>query len=88
MGRVLKPGGWAIYHVSTDPAVHQRRPTAKQRAKAALGKAPKGLTDAAWMGSSLTEDQIKKTSSEAGLEIERIAGLGEQFTIVRSRREA
>src|SRR2546423_8971633 len=25
MGRVLRPGGWAAFQVSTDPAVHRRR---------------------------------------------------------------
>ena len=86
MGRVLRPGGRSVFVVSTDPAVHRQRPTLKHRARAAIGRAPKGGNDPAWLGSALTEEQIDEAIADGGLQLVRLEGVGTQFTVVHAAR--
>src|SRR3954468_7215490 len=51
MGRVLKHGGRAAFQVSNDPSVHKRQTGLGDRIRAMFGRAPKGLTHEAWLGS-------------------------------------
>ena len=88
MARVLRPGGWAAFHVSTDPAVHERRPPLRDRLKALVRRAPRGQTERAWRGSSVDLDELRTTADEAGLDIERVVHPGEQFTMVLARRRS
>jgi SAM-dependent methyltransferase len=87
MGRVLRPGGWATFHVSTDPEIHEGKYTPPPRWKVLLGRAPKGQTDPAWRGSCVDLDRLRATAAEAGLRVERIVGEGTQFCFVRLVRE-
>src|SRR3954466_13490582 len=50
MGRVLRPGGFAAFELSNDRTWHRRRRRlpARDRLAAALGRAPRGVTDDAW----------------------------------------
>src|SRR4051812_4756560 len=50
MGRVLRPGGWALFQVSTNPEVHRRHVPLRARLKALLGAQP---DDRAWWGSAV-----------------------------------
>lgn len=86
IGRVLRPGGWGAFHVSTDPRIHDRRPSATRRLKAHVGRAPRGQDDPRWLGSAVDLDALGATATEAGLELERIVGAGTQFTLVRATR--
>src|SRR3954454_19192320 len=54
MGRVLRPGGWALFQVSTDPSVHRKpAPTGlRERAKSLLGRG-EADDDRAWWGSAV-----------------------------------
>lgn len=88
MARVLRPGGWALFHVSTDPAVHRQRPPLRDRIKALVGRAPRGQTNRAWLGSSVDLDVLRATSTDAGLDIEHVEEPGAQFTMVLARRSA
>jgi ubiquinone/menaquinone biosynthesis C-methylase UbiE len=86
MGRVLKPGGWAAFQVSNDPAIHTADYGKVSKLKQLLGRAPKGQDDAAWRGSAVTMDELGAAAQEGGLEIEKIVGDGTQYCLVRLRR--
>src|SRR4051794_8566326 len=87
MGRVLKPGGWAVFQVSNDPAIHQAKPTGLSGAiRRMLGREPKGRDNAAWLGSAIDLDELQATANDADMDVEHIEGAGTQFCIVRLRR--
>lgn len=87
MGRVLKPGGWAVFQVSTDPKVHRARDRGlKERVRRLVGKEPKGAEDPAWLGSAVDLDELKRIADEAGMNTEKVEGAGTQFCIVCLRR--
>ena len=86
MGRVLRPGGWALFQVSTDPGVH-RRPDGGVRAwmKALLGRPD---VDRAWWGSAVDPGALRSALSDAALDVEQVLGEGSQYTTVYARRAA
>jgi SAM-dependent methyltransferase len=89
MGRVLHPGGWAAFQVSTDPAIHRPRALAERlrwRAAAALRRGPQAQEHPAWLGSAVAVGDLRRVAEEAGLELERVLGAGSQFTTVLARR--
>ncbi len=86
MGRVLKPGGWAVFQVSTNPTVHVTRPGIKQRLKGAVGIGPRGQSDPAWLGSSVDVEALRGVLEQSDLEIEAMLAPNTQFTTVRARR--
>jgi SAM-dependent methyltransferase len=88
MGRVLRPGGWAAFQVSNDPAVHHGSRSLGQRIKAAVGRSPRGQGDPKWLGSAVDLDALKASAERAGLVPERIEGAGTQFCLVLLRRTA
>jgi SAM-dependent methyltransferase len=85
MGRVLRPGGWAAFQISNDPAIH-RRAGLGQRLRAWLRRGPRGQAHPAWVGSSVDLGALRATAAEAGLEVDRVTGEGTQFCLVRLRR--
>src|SRR3954451_2092969 len=80
MGRVLRPGGWALFQVSTDPTVHQRPNGLRHRIKRLLAR------DDAWWGSAVDPARLRAVASESGLEIEQLLDEGNQYTTVLARR--
>ena len=88
MGRVLRPGGWAAFGLSTDPAVHRPRRRLGWRLAAVLGRGPRGQEDPAWLGSAVPLDRLERCANEAGLGLERVLHPNTQFTLVRARRRA
>jgi ubiquinone/menaquinone biosynthesis C-methylase UbiE len=87
MGRVLKPGGWAVFQVSTDPNVHRARDRGlKERVGRLVGREPKGAEDPAWLGSAVDLDELKSVADAAGMDTEKVEGAGTQFCIVCLRR--
>jgi SAM-dependent methyltransferase len=86
MGRVLRPGGWAAFQVSNDPAVHRRRPLLRDRVRALVGRAPRGQTDPAWRGSAVDLADLRSAAATGGLEVERTAYEGTQYCVVMVRR--
>lgn len=83
MGRVLRPGGFAAFQVSNDPAIHAGAHRPPSRLKVALGRAPGGQRDPAWQGSAVDLDVLRATAEEAGLRVDRTAHEGTQFCLVR-----
>lgn len=86
MGRVLRPGGWAAFHVSNDPSIH-RAPGRLARVVGALSRRrPSGMAEAEWLGSAVDLDELRAVASASGLSVDRIAGEGTQFCVVGARR--
>jgi SAM-dependent methyltransferase len=87
MGRVLKPGGWAGFQISNDPAVHVAPPGGFGAwLRRLLGRAPRGQADPAWLGSAVDLGDLSATAAAAGLAVERVVNEGTQFCLVRLRR--
>jgi SAM-dependent methyltransferase len=82
MGRVLRPGGWALFQVSTDPAIHRAPGGLKTRVKTLL----RGQPDRAWWGSSVEVPALREAAQDGGLDVERVLDEGKQFTTVLARR--
>lgn len=86
IGRVLAPGGWAAIQVSNDPALHRQRISASSRLRAILGRAPRGQSHEAWLGSSLDLDGLRTTAADGGVEVDQIQGEGTHFCQVVLRK--
>jgi SAM-dependent methyltransferase len=87
MGRVLKPGGFAAFELSNDPAPHRPRHLgARVRMAALLGRAPRGQTHEAWLGSHVELEAIREAAGESGMWLERTAGENTEFCGVLLRR--
>jgi SAM-dependent methyltransferase len=88
VGRVLRAGGWAALQVSNDPEVHRPRAGLGWRARALLGRAPRGQTHRAWLGSHVELDQLRAAAREGDLSVEKVWGAGEQYCQVLLRKQA
>jgi SAM-dependent methyltransferase len=92
LGRALKPGAWAAFGLSTDPAVHrplapQRRGTSRRELFGVLaGRRPRGQQAPEWLGAPVPLDALGASATAAGLELEEIQGAGTQFTLVRATK--
>jgi SAM-dependent methyltransferase len=80
MGRVLRPGGWALFGVSTDPEVHRRSLRRPRTLFMRPFRAP------AWWGSAVDPAKLRAACVEAGLRPERVIAEGTQYTTVLARR--
>jgi SAM-dependent methyltransferase len=85
MGRVLKPGGWALFQVSTDPSVH-RPPRLRWRGRLKRLLTGKGKQDRAWWGSHVDIPKLRAAADEAGMDVEQVLDEGSQYTTVFARR--
>jgi SAM-dependent methyltransferase len=88
IGRVLRPGGWAAFQISNDPSIHRARAGAKDKLKAAIGRAPKGQAEPQWLGSAVDLGELRLAAAEGGLEVAQVAGEGTQFCYVRAVKPA
>jgi SAM-dependent methyltransferase len=88
MGRVLRPGGWAAFQVSTNPDVHRVRRSLVTRFLSLAGRAPRGQEDPSWLGSAVDLDDLRAAASEGGLVLEHVEDPGSQFCTVLARRGA
>ena len=87
MGRVLRPGGVAMFQISNAPAVHRPPFEGPRRRWSALrGRWPRGQRSPAWVGSSVDLADLRAAAAEAGLELDRLVGEGTQYCFVRARR--
>jgi ubiquinone/menaquinone biosynthesis C-methylase UbiE len=90
-GRVLRPGGWAAFGLSTDPELHRPPPPAatghSRRGffRALAGRQPSGKRADEWLGAYVPLEALGATAVQAGLELEQIEGANTQFTLVRAR---
>jgi SAM-dependent methyltransferase len=91
MGRVLRPGGWSVFQLSTAPEVHRPgalRDRARWWARAALRRGPRRQSHPAWLGSAVDVADLREASSGSGMEVERLLSPGTKFTTVLLRRPA
>lgn len=89
MGRALRPGGWAAFQFSNDPAAHRpprRRQHLRLALAAATGRGPRGLRHAAWLGSALELDSLEAATGEAGMGLERVVGEGTVLCVALARK--
>jgi ubiquinone/menaquinone biosynthesis C-methylase UbiE len=87
IGRVLKPGGIAYFQVNTDmrPLNRlRRRLQLRNRLQRLLG-GPNYISPA-WAGSALRVDTLRQAIGTAGLKLERLTGVGTQYTWVLCQR--
>jgi SAM-dependent methyltransferase len=86
--RVLRPGGWAAFGLSTDPYIHEPRPASRRDLfRSLVGAKPSGTDEPEWLGAFVPLDALGATAQEAGLTLEKIDGANTQFTLVRARRD-
>ncbi len=91
MGRVLKVGGWAVFQVSNSTAAHESQRGAKAqlgKLRSAIGRAPAGQHDPAWLGSAVDLEELRDVGRGRGLEVERVIGEGTLMCMVLGRRFA
>jgi len=89
MARTLRAGGWAAFQTSNDPSVHRKRSTlerARARARALLGRGPRGQTHAAWLGSAIDLEALREAAAASDAEIERVANPGTQYCYALMRK--
>jgi SAM-dependent methyltransferase len=82
MGRILRPGGWALFQVSTDPSVHRKPLDWRGRLKSLVRRDD----ERAWWGSPVEVGALRAALAEAGFEEVRIFDEGSQYTTVYARR--
>jgi SAM-dependent methyltransferase len=82
MGRVLRPGGWALFQVSMDPDVHRPRLGRRDRLRKMLGLG----YDKAWWGSYVDGDSLRAAAADGSLTIEQLLDEGTQYATVLARR--
>lgn len=85
MGRVLKPGGWAVFQVSNDPGVHAAEHRTS-KLKVLLGRGPKGQDDPRWRGSAVDLERLAAAAADGGCSVSATENAGTQFCIVALRR--
>jgi SAM-dependent methyltransferase len=86
MGRVLRPGGFAAFQVSTDERIHHPRTSLRSRLGSLRGRAPRGQTNPAWTGSAVKLEELRAASHRAGLDLVRVEDAGTQYTTVLAVR--
>lgn len=92
LARVLKPGAWAAFGLSTDPRVHQPPPaerggtSRRDLLRGLAGRRPRGQSAPEWLGAPVPLDALGAVATSAGLTLEQIEGSGTQYTLVRAVR--
>ena len=87
MGRVLRPGGLALFQVSNQRELHTAPFHGPRRRWAALrGRWPRGQRAPAWLGSAVDLDDLRAATADGGMQVERIEGEGRPLCLVRLRR--
>jgi SAM-dependent methyltransferase len=90
IGRVLGLGGFAAIEFSNDPEPHKRRAVrdAKTKLAAAVGRKPRGIADAEWLGSYIDLADLRRAAAGAGMEVERVVGEGTEYCAALLRKGA
>jgi SAM-dependent methyltransferase len=86
IGRVLRPGGWAAFQISNDPSIHRPKVGAREKLKAAVGRAPKGQDEPQWLGSAVDLGDLSAAADDGGMDVARITGEGTQFCYLRTEK--
>ncbi|HVE69669.1 MAG TPA: class I SAM-dependent methyltransferase [Solirubrobacteraceae bacterium] len=89
MGRVLRPGGWSVFQLSTAPVHHRPgdlRGRVAWRARALLRRGPRRQEHPAWLGSCVSVEELGAAAAAGGMLVERLVDRGTKFTTVLLRR--
>jgi SAM-dependent methyltransferase len=90
MGRVVRPGGWTLFHVSEDPTAHvpenRPEPGLADRVRAAIGRRPRGTKEAQWVGAAVDRNDLLDAMRRGNLELEASVGDGSLYCLVYARR--
>jgi SAM-dependent methyltransferase len=90
IGRVLRPGGWAVFQVSDQPEIH--RPAYYKRSLRAMVKMRRELRyrhtlEPQWLGSAVPRLKLLAALGRGGLTLEGAVGEGTQFCLLSVRRD-
>jgi SAM-dependent methyltransferase len=86
IGRVLRPGGFAAFQVSTDERFHHPNQPWHSRLRSLAGRGPRGQSNPAWVGSAVPLPDLRAVCEEAGLDLQRVEDPGTQYTTVHAIR--
>jgi SAM-dependent methyltransferase len=86
IGRVLGPGGFAAFQLSTDVGFHRPNQPWRSRLRSLTGRGPRGQSHPAWVGSAVPVGDLRAVCEEAGLHLERVEDPGTQYTTVHAIR--
>lgn len=87
IGRVLRPGGFAVLEFSNDPREHEAPRTRPwTRLVARLRGAPRLAGDAEWIGSYIDLGDLRATAGSADLAVSAVTGEGTQYCVTLLRR--
>ena len=89
LGRVLRPGGWAVFQISNDLDRHAplgAMEKLRARARELLRRGPRGMASPYWRGSGVEISALRSAAGEASLDLEQVLGEGTKWCIVLARR--
>jgi SAM-dependent methyltransferase len=86
IGRVLRPDGWTLFQVSTDPELHRPKLGRRDRLRALVGRSSAGDAPREWWGAHVDLDSLREAVAAGGMTLDRLVHEGSQFTTVLARR--
>jgi ubiquinone/menaquinone biosynthesis C-methylase UbiE len=89
IGRVLAPGGWALFQVSELPDIHRTEAhrkdrSARTRLRQLIGRQPKGCLTAEWLGSAVQRVDLLRALDDGGLDFSGSVGDGTQYCFIHA----
>jgi len=91
IGRVLRPGGWAVFQISEAEENHRAETwgdvrSLRRRVQEKLGRAPRGTLEPQWLGSAVPRADLLAALNDGGLELKKSVGDGTQYCLVHVQR--
>jgi len=91
IGRVLRPGGWAVFQISEAEEIHRAETwgdvrSLRRRVQEKLGRAPRGTLEPQWLGSAVPRADLLAALNDGGLELKKSVGDGTQYCLVHVQR--
>jgi SAM-dependent methyltransferase len=91
MGRVLRPGGWALFQVSDLPLIHRAETHRAVRSLGSRigrlrGRLPRGCLAPEWLGSAVARPDLKAALAAGGLTLLGTHGDGTQYCFVHAAK--
>jgi SAM-dependent methyltransferase len=93
IGRVLRPGGWAVFQISDQASIHERSSYTRglqlrRRASRLLRRGPRGCLEPQWLGSAVPRADLMAALERGGLDLLGTVGDGTQFCLVHVSRRS
>jgi SAM-dependent methyltransferase len=91
MGRVLRPGGWALFQVSDLPLIHRPETHRAVRSLGSRigrlrGRLPRGCLAPEWLGSAVARPDLEAALAAGGLTLLGTHGDGTQYCFVHAAK--